>query len=31
MEFYNQNCDLEALVKKVVSTVQPIIDKTPMS
>ena len=27
MEFYNQNCDLEALVKQVVSTVQPIIDK----
>jgi CheY-like chemotaxis protein/nitrogen-specific signal transduction histidine kinase len=27
MEFYNQNCDLEALVKEVVSTVQPIIDK----
>ncbi len=27
MEFYNQNCDLEDLVKEVVSTVQPIIDK----
>jgi signal transduction histidine kinase len=27
MEFYNQSCDLEALVKEVVSTVQPIIDK----
>ncbi len=27
MEFYNQNCDLEALIKEVVSTVQPIIDK----
>ena len=27
MEFYNQNCDLEVLVKEVVSTVQPIIDK----
>jgi CheY-like chemotaxis protein/nitrogen-specific signal transduction histidine kinase len=27
MEFYNQNCDLETLVKEVVSTVQPIIDK----
>ncbi|MZH03591.1 MAG: response regulator [Nitrospinae bacterium] len=27
MELYNQNCDLEALVKEVVSTVQPIIDK----
>ncbi|MBT5867436.1 MAG: response regulator [Nitrospinaceae bacterium] len=27
MEFYNQNCDLEALVKEVASTVQPIIDK----
>ena len=26
MEFYNQDCDLEALVKEVVSTVQPIID-----
>ncbi len=27
MEFYNQNCDLEALVKEVVDTVQPIVDK----
>jgi len=27
MEFYNQNCDLEALVQEVVTTVQPIIDK----
>ena len=27
MELYNQNCDLEALVKEVVNTVQPIIDK----
>jgi CheY-like chemotaxis protein/nitrogen-specific signal transduction histidine kinase len=27
MEFYNQTCDLEALVKEVVNTVQPIIDK----
>jgi CheY-like chemotaxis protein len=27
MELYNQNCDLEALVKEVANTVQPIIDK----
>ena len=27
MEFYNQDCDLEVLVKEVASTVQPIIDK----
>ncbi len=27
MEFYNQNCDLEALIKEVVSTVQPIVEK----
>ena len=26
MELYNQNCDLEALVKEVANTVQPIID-----
>lgn len=27
MGFYNQNCDLEVLVKEVMTTVQPIIDK----
>lgn len=27
MEFYNQNCDLEALAREVANTVQPVIDK----
>ncbi len=27
MEFYNQNCDLEVLVKEIASTIQPLIDK----